>query len=190
MSALAQNAVLFLGEIFDRVASDLAMLSDRNFEIREVDYEERTDRPVGSGSIHVSFRFGIVDITGEVLHCAMLLPLPEAIALAAYLMMQPDAAVAELKQGTEIDHSLKEAMLEVGNFVAAAGEAALRAVGSRAQSVVFEGCQGVRADVRPALQYEEGTPLSVGRAQAVIADAGPVEIIVMVPRTDVLLSTD
>ncbi len=189
MSALAHSASLFVTEIFDRVASDLAMLSDRDFEIHEVHYEERVDRPVGPGSIHISFRFGIVDITGDVKHGAMLLPLPEAVSLAAYLMMQPDSAVAELRSTTEIDHTIKEAMLEVGNFVAAAGESALRAIGSRAQSVVFEGCQGVRADVRPALEYEEGSPLAVGRAQAKIAGVGPVELVVMVPRDDVLLGS-
>lgn len=188
MSALAHSATLFVSEIFDRVASDLAMLSDRDFAIQTVSYEERSDRPVGADSIHISFRFGIVDITGDVLHGAMLLPLPEAISLAAYLMMQPDTAVTELRTNTEIDHSIKEAMLEVGNFVAAAGEAALRAIDSRAQSVIFEGCQGVRADVRPSLEYEEGTPLAVGRAQAMVAGSGPVELVVMVPCTDVLLS--
>lgn len=188
MSALANSANLFVNEIFDRVASDLAMLSDRDFQILEVSYEERADRPAGAEVIHVSFRFGIVDTDGEVRHGALLLPLPEAISLAAYLMMQPDSAVAELRANTEIDHSLKEAMLEVGNFVAAAAESALRAMNSRAQSVVFEGCQGVRADVRPALKYQEGTPLAVGRAQAVIAGAGPVELVVMVPSADVLLA--
>lgn len=187
MSDLAHSANLFVTEIFDRVASDLAMLSDREFEIHEVSYEERVDRPAGADSIHVSFRFGIVDITGEVQHGAMLLPLPEAISLAAYLMMQPDSSVAELRTTTEIDHSIKEAMLEVGNFVAAAGESALRAIGSRAQSVIFEGCQGVRADVRPAIPYEEGSPLAVGRAKAKIAGADTVELVVMVPRVDVLL---
>ena len=186
MSSLAQSASQFIAEIFDRVASDLAMLSDREFEIQGVQYEERVDRPAGPGAIHIAFRFGILDITGEVVHGAMLIPLSEAVALAAYLMMQPDSAVAELRAITEIDHSMKEAMLEVGNFVAAAGEAALRAVGSRAQSVIFEGCQGVRADVRPSLEYEEGSPLAVGRALAKIAGGGPVELVVMVPRADVL----
>ena len=188
MSTLAHNATLFVNEIFDRVASDLAMLSDRDFVIQSVNYEERDDRPVGPDLIHISFRFGVVDITGEVYHGAMLLPLPEAVSLAAYLMMQPDAAVAELRTTTELDHSIKEAMLEVGNFVAAAGEAALRAINSRAQGVIFEGCQGVRADVRPALDYEEGTSLAVGRAQAIVAGEGPVELLVMMPSADVLLS--
>lgn len=187
MSAKSQAASLFVNEIFDRVASDLAMLSDRDFEILEVAYEERADRPAGPDQIHISFRFGIVGAGGDVDHGAMILPLPESISLAAYLMMQPDKAVAELRGRTEIDHPIKEAMLEVGNFVAAAGESALRAIGSPAISVIFEGCQGVRADVRPALPYEEGAPLSVGRAQVKIAGAEPAEMVVMVPTSNVLV---
>ncbi|QDV07451.1 hypothetical protein Poly30_29760 [Planctomycetes bacterium Poly30] len=187
MSSQSHAASLFVNEIFDRVASDLAMLSDRDFEILGVEYEERTDRPAGPGLIHVSFRFGIVGAGGDVEHGAMILPLPESISLAAYLMMQPDTAVADLRLLTKIDHAIKEAMLEVGNFVAAAGEAALRAIGSPAISVIFEGCQGVRADVRPALPYEEGTTLSVGRAKVQIAGAAPVEMVVMVPKSDVLV---
>ncbi len=189
MSAITQAASLFVNEIFDRVASDLAMLSDRDFEILSVDYEERTDRPVGAGGIHVSFCFGIVDQAGEVQHGALILPLPESISLAAYLMMQPDTVVADLRTRTEIDSAIREALLEVGSFVAAAGESALRAVGSQAQSVMFEGCQGVQADVRPALQYEEGGPLSVGRAQVKIAGQEAVEMVVMVPSTNVLVGS-
>ncbi len=189
MSATEHAASLFVNEIFDRVASDLAMLSDRDFEVLGVDYEQRVDRPAGPGIIHVSFRFGIVGAGGAVEHGTMLLPLPESISLAAYLMMQPDSAVSELRQQTEVDHAIKEAMLEVGNFVAAAGEAALRAIGSNAQSVIFEGCQGVRADVRPALEYNEGAPLSVGRAQVKIAGAEPVEMVVIVPHTDILVGS-
>lgn len=185
MSALSPSASTFINEIFDRVASDLAMLSDRDFEILGVAHEARSDRPVGQGSIHVAFRFGVVLPSSVVHHGALLLPLPESISLAAYLMMQPDSAVAELRMQTEIDHAIKEAILEVGNFVAAAGESALRSMNSPAISVIFEGCQGVRADVRPRLEYEEGTPLAVGRAQVQIARAEPVEMVVMVPQAAV-----
>lgn len=188
MAVTAHAASVFLVEIFDRVASDLAMLSDREFDVLSVECEQRSDRPVGADGTHVSFRFGILSAGGVVDHGAMLLPLPEAISLAAYLMMQPDSAVADLRQQEDVDHALKEAMLEVGNFVAAAGEAALRSVGSMAQSVIFEGCQGVRADVRPALEYDEGTTLSVGRAQVKIAGSEPVEMVIFVPHTDVLAS--
>ena len=79
-----------VNEIFDRVASDLSMLADRDIEIRDVTYEEREDRPAGCGEIHISYRFGVV-ANDETHHGAMLIPLSESIALAAYLMMASDS---------------------------------------------------------------------------------------------------
>ncbi|MBL8857761.1 MAG: hypothetical protein JNL28_04555, partial [Planctomycetes bacterium] len=46
---------------------------------------------------------------------------------------------------------------------------------------VSEGCQGVAADVRPALKYEEGASLTIGRAQAQLANGEPFEILAILP---------
>jgi hypothetical protein len=130
--------------------------------------------------VHVSFRFGAEE--GERLHHgALLVPLPDAITLASFLMMLPDNTVRERRQRTSLDDSLKDAMFEIGNFVSGAVDAALRALESPISRVRFEGCQGVRPDVRPALVYTEGDPLIVARATVSVAQFEPTEMIVMIP---------
>jgi hypothetical protein len=44
-----------------------------------------------------------------------------------------------------------------------------------------DGCQGVRADVRPALSYREGQPLLVARARARVHHFEPCELILVLP---------
>lgn len=189
MPSITNAAQRVLHEIFERVASDLSMLADRDIEVLSVDYEERTDRVAGPGRVHISFRFGVLAGGSEVHHGAMIVPLPEAIALAGYLMMSPDDQVAAMREAGTVDLPVKEALVEVGNFVASASDAALRAIGSRCDRVIFEGCQGVRADVRPRLDYEEGAPLSVGRALISVAGLTPAECVVMIPKKGYLAGT-
>lgn len=169
-------------EIFERITSDLSMLADREIEVRALAVERCTARPAGQGRVHVSFRFGVEE--GERLHHGTLLvPLPDAITLAAFLMMLPDAAVRERRGRASLDDALKGAMLEIGNFVGGAVDAALRALDLPVSRVRFEGCQGVRPDVRPALVYTEGEPLLVGRAQVAIGDFEPSELLVLLPES-------
>ncbi|MEM9803381.1 MAG: hypothetical protein AAGA20_23890 [Planctomycetota bacterium] len=177
---LASRAV---HEIFDRVASDLAMLADRSIDVREVLYEERHDRPSAAGSVHISFRLRI-DSDGRTRYGALMIPLAEAIAIAGYLMMVSEAQVAQMQAAPSLDRPLKEALLEVGTFVAGASDAAFRAAGATRSRVTFDGCQGVRENVPPAFDYDEGDPLAVGRALVSVADAPPVEFVVMLPRAE------
>ncbi|MSR61835.1 MAG: hypothetical protein EXS08_05265 [Planctomycetes bacterium] len=106
--------------------------------------------------------------------------MPEALALAGYMMMLPDDVVGCERSRTELDGSFKEALLEVGKFLAGACDAVLRAfpVEIKTRS---DGCQGVRAGIRPALDYSDGDPLLVARAQARIHDFEPFELILMLP---------
>jgi hypothetical protein len=167
-------------EIFERITSDLSMLADRELGVQSLTVERHTGRPAGGGRIHVSFRFGAEE--GERLHHGtLLMPLPDAITLASFLMMLPDSAVRERRERASLDDSLKDALLEIGNFVGGAVDAALRAVETPITRVRFEGCQGVRAGVRPALVYTEGEPLVVGRAKVTIGDYEPSEMIVIIP---------
>ncbi|MEL6432093.1 MAG: hypothetical protein AAFU73_09855 [Planctomycetota bacterium] len=181
MPAVSQVASEVVRQIFDRVASDLSMLADRDITVGEVTYEERSDRAVGQGTVHIAYRFGVRTGGDAVEHGVLLVPLSESIALAGYLMMAPDDQVAEMRGKDEVEASVREAMLEVGNFVAAAAEAALRGLGAKCERVIFEGCQGVRADVRPTLEYEDGQPLAVGRSTFAVAGEPAAEVIVMLP---------
>lgn len=182
MSSLSNVASKVLQDVFERVASDLSMLADRDIEVHSVEYEERDDRAAGPGVVHISFRFGVHAGGEEVHHGALIIPLPESIALAGYLMMSPDEQVIAMRESGEVDLSIKEALIEVGNFVASAGDAALRSARAKCDRVIFEGCQGVRADVRPMLEYQEGAPLSVARAMVSVAGQPPVECVLMIPR--------
>ena len=51
----------------------------------------------------------------------------------------------------------------------------------RKLSVTSKGCQGVRADVRPAFPYEEGAELLVVRAKTKVHDFPSFELIGMFP---------
>lgn len=189
MASITNIASQVVHEVFDRVASDLSMLADRDIDVLQIDYEERSDRPAGAGVVHISYRFGIMVGGDSIHHGALIVPLAESISLAGYLMMAPDAQVEAMRCSGELDHVMKEAMLEVGNFVAAASDAALRSVGARCDRVIFEGCQGVHANVRPTLEYEEGASLSVGRARISVAGSEPVECVVMLPMEPYLTGT-
>ena len=128
----------------------------------------------------MSFLFGAEECE-SLNHVTLLIPLPDAITLASFLMMLPDETVRERRNLTSLDAALKDAMLEIGNFVGGAVDAALRALETNVSRVRFEGCQGVRADIRPALVYREGDPLIVGRAKVAIGAYEPTEMIVMLP---------
>ena len=182
MRSASQSAQYAVQELLERVASDLSMLADREIEFSEIEFEERVDRPVGEDVVHISYRFGIR--TGGVgsHQGTLLVPLPDSIALAAYLMMASDEQVASMREAAEPDHAVKEAILEVGNFVAAASDAAMRSVGVCYDRVSFEGCQGVRAGVRPRLDYEEGDSLAVGRARMSIGGGEPAYVLAVLPQ--------
>ena len=165
--------------IFERIGADLSMVIDRPIVAENVRAERADRRAVGENEVHISFKLSIQH--GETTRQGCLLvPLPDAIALSAYLMMVPDDVVALERQRTELDRPMKEALLEVGNFVAGACDAVLRKTLERC-SARPGGCQGVRADVRPALDYEEGEELVVGRASGRIGGFKPFEMILQLP---------
>jgi len=141
---------------------------------------ERT-RPAGKWTIHISFKLGFSQEDGRKLHGALLVPLPEAITMACFLLMMQDDAVASRRQELTLDPSLKDAMLEIGSLIGSAANTALAALGAAGWSVYSDGCQGVRPDVRPAFPYEEGDELVVGRVTARLAPFPPFELILMLP---------
>lgn len=163
-----------------RVAQDLAMITDREIEMTASAVERATQRTEGRGRIHISFKLGIQQ--GDVVHHGCLVvPLPEAISLAGYLMMVPDEGVKARRGATTLDVPTKDALMEVGNFIGGAFDAAVREIGVEGVRVRSEGCQGVRAGVRPAFKYEEGAPLVVARSQCRIHTWPAFEAVLMVP---------
>lgn len=166
--------------VLGRIAEDVGMIVDRELRVGEVRVERMRQRVAGRGQVHISFKL-VVKAKDEVSYGCLLMPLPEALSLASYLMMVPDEAVAANRESTELDRSTKDALLEIGNFVAGAADAAVRGWFEEGYSVRSEGCQGVRADVRPAFPYEEGDELVVGRAEASVGEFPPFELTLMLP---------
>jgi hypothetical protein len=168
------------GSVLARIAADLSMIVDRDLLLEDVRIERLDQRPAGAGQVHISFKLEI-EHRGETSPGCVLVPLPDAISLAGYMMMLPDEVVSAARARTTLDHALKEALLEVGKFLAGACDAVLRQACGGDCAVRSSGCQGVRAGVRPALPYREGLPLVVARARARIHDYEPFELILALP---------
>lgn len=167
--------------ILGRICDDISTVVDRAFQVRQISVERVDTRAAGAAQVHISFRLEVSQ-NGSLRYGSLLLPLPEAISLACYLMMVPDDGVAQHRKQKDLDRSMKDAMLEIGNFVGGAAEAALRGVLADSQvKVRSKGCQGVRADVRPAFPYTEGDPLLVARAKAQVAEFKEFDLLLLLP---------
>lgn len=167
--------------ILERMSSDLSMIVDRDFRIDDVEVDRQDKRPGGGPEVHISFKFGIVHNGVDAGQGCLLVPLPEALALAGYMMMLSNETVAGERKRTELDGPYKESLLEVGKFLAGACDLVLRRMLSENSSARSDGCQGVRANVRPALAYREGEQLLVARARARIHDFEPFELMLVLP---------
>lgn len=176
----APNELELAGSLFARMAADLSMIVDRGLTVEDIRVERHTQRPAGRDLVHISFKLSI-QRHDETWPGCLLVPLPDAIALAAYMMMMPDGVAARERNRTELDTVFKEALLEVGKFLAGACDSVLRVAFSEAFVTRPDGCQGVRADVRPALPCREGQPLFVARARARVHDFEPFELILVLP---------
>ncbi|MFT5288081.1 MAG: hypothetical protein ACI8QS_001823 [Planctomycetota bacterium] len=170
----------FCTDILERMSADLSMIIDREFSIEEIKVSRANKRAEGKDNIHISFRLGFRTPQGRKQGC-VLIPLPDAVALSAYLMMMPDEEVKECRSMTTLDSSTKDAMLEVGNFIGGASDAVVRGLFPAGFSVRFEGCQGVREDVRPALEYEEGDELVIVESKSKIHDLAAFDLMMVVP---------
>lgn len=178
-----EKETLLVEEVLQRIAADLSMITDRELVVGQSRVNRCSERPAGEDQVHISFRIAF-EQGDQLRHGCVLMPLPDAISLACYLMMVPDENIEDRRALEDLDETTKDALLEVGNFIGGAADAALReAVGVRAR-VRSEGCQGVRASVRPAMIYNEGDPLVVGRAKATVHDFPEFELLMMLPELD------
>ena len=179
MEATVSDVELIEG-IFSRIGSDLEAILDHEILFEEVRTERTSSRPAGRERIHISFKLGVQGGDGWH-HGSLLVPLPDAISMACFLMMAPDDVVEANRELEAPDDAMKDALLEVGNFVSGAVDSVLRTWFPEDRSVRSEGCQGVRAGVRPAFPYSEGTELVVGRARTSLHAFPVFEMILMLP---------
>lgn len=162
-------AVRGVQAILDRIASDVSIVADVPIGVADVQAREVATRPAGAGTIHISFRFDFLE-GGLRRQGCVLVPLADAQVLAGGLMMEPLTRLDEAREQEKLDPAVKEAVVELGSFFAGAAESALRDEGHLLVQVHHVGCQGVRADVRPRLTYDEGDPLIHGATTATLAD--------------------
>lgn len=174
--------------ILERMTTDLSLIIDRDFRVENVKLERSLRRPAGGPEVHISFKLEI-EREGESRHGCLLVPLPDAIALAGFMMMRSDETVARERSRTELDGPFKEALLEVGKFMAGACDSVLRRALPES-ATRSDGCQGVRANVRPALVYREGDALLVARARARLHRFEPFEMMLVLPSLQGSLTTE
>jgi len=177
--ATSEDKALAQG-ILDRVGADLGMIIDRSVRVDECRVERLDERVAGEGSIHISFRIGVC-FDGTSRQGCLLMPLAEAISMAGYLMMMSDQDVAEYRGRDTLETSMKEAILEVGNFISGACDTVLRRSHPGGASIRSEGCQGVRADMPPALEFEPGDEFVIARTRAGIDTFPEFELILILP---------
>lgn len=166
--------------LFRRVAEDLEVVIDRPFAIHSIDVARQREKPVCSDAVHVSFRLR-VQREGAEHHGCVLVPLPEAISLAACLLLASDDVVNSRRSERQLDRATKDAILEIGNFIGAAAETALRASLSQDCKASAEGCQGVAVGAKPAFVYAGGDELVLATARAQIHAWPPFELRLVLP---------
>jgi hypothetical protein len=111
----------------------------------------------------------------------LIVPLPDSIALASYLMMMPDDAVKSNRNMTTLDRTMKDAMVEIGNLIGGATDAVFREASGGTVSARSRGCQGIRAGQNPAFPYPAGTALICARAKAHLHSLASFEMVLQFP---------
>jgi len=170
-----------VGAVLRRVSTDLEMMLGHDLSLGRARVQRMTSRPAGARRVHVSFRLGLSPDGVTWSQGTVLFPLPDAIAMACFLLMIPDDEVQGRRREGHPDESLKDAMMEIGNMLAGAVGAGLGEARLAGWKVRSEGCQGVRADVRPALDYTEGDELVVARVEARLGPFEPFELLLLLP---------
>lgn len=175
------NDTQMLREVLDRIASDLSMIIDREIQVLEASTERVQKRVCGEDAIHLSFKLEFKK-EGETGNGCILIPLPEAVAIASYLMMAPDETVQANREANSLDRGLKDAMLEVANFIGGSTDAVLRSWNVKQEvAVSSEGCQGVKAGDIPNFKHDGAAELILGRVQMQVHEFPPFELILMFP---------
>ena len=177
----APNDKKLVKRIGDQIGSDLSMIIDRDLAINSIEVERITERVAADGGIHISFRLEF-QVEGEAYQGCLLMPLPDAVSVACYLMVMPDEGVKAQRSKDTLDRSTKDAMLEVGNFVGGSSDAILRKWNQDAQlSCRSIGCQGVASDDVPNFTYELGSELILARIEATLGEFSPFTMLLQIP---------
>lgn len=170
-------------QCFSKLAEDLSMLLDRPLACSQVEVARARQRVAGEKAVHVAFRFGVT-VDGTLRHGALLVPLPEAIAMACYLMMMADDVVAARRKDRDMERATKDALLEVGNLIGGSLDCAVREVFPKRTSTRSEGCQGLKPGYAPAFPRADEEEHVVARAALALHDFPVFDAWLMLPAID------
>ncbi len=179
-STIPSDAVLVEG-LMKRIAGDLEMMLGHALRLGPQRVERAHTRPAGAHEVHISFKLVLSPLGAPERHGALLVPLREALTMGCFLLMIPEEQVALRREDAGPDPALKDALLEIGNMIGGATQTALAELGLAGWSARSEGCQGVRADVRPAFPYLEGSELLVARCEAALEPFASFEALLILP---------
>ncbi len=161
------------------VCDVLSMVAERTLEFGPPLLERSRAIPATPAAIYISYRLSFTS-GGETRPGALLLPLPESIALACYLMMVPEEAVAGRRSDQHLDRTTMDAMLEIGNFIGGAVDSALRSILPGGPKVQAAGCQGVRPSRAPVLRGHQGE-LWVARFDVALNEQAAAQGLLLLP---------
>jgi hypothetical protein len=167
-------------EVFGEISKDMGRMLEHGLAFRDVCCKRVDKRPVGRDQVHVAFRFS-VEVPGMRRVGCFLMPLPDATVCASYLLAFNEEAVAQARGTEEPESTMKESMLLLGQILSTSVERVIKRRDSGVLHVKFDGCQGVRADVRPAFALGARDELIVGSAAAKIGSFGAFRPILMLP---------
>ena len=171
-------------EVFTRIAGDLGMLIDHQVRIESTSAARSNVKPAGAVQVHIAFKLSFdvrSELGADLRYGALLVPLPDAISMAGFLLSNSTDEVVRKRAQPDLDQATKDALLEVGNFIGGAADGALRPRFPQGLSVRSRGCQGLRVDQPPGFPHKPGEDLIVGRAQARIEGLPSFEMILILP---------
>lgn len=165
--------------LVDEGAASLSLLSE--FQLGDPSDEDviECDRPVWD-DVQIVFRMGF-SIKGRARMGLMAIPLPEALTMSGSLLMLPREGVAENRAKDAPDEGDKEAIMEAGNLIAGAFNAALSKRIKGSVEVKFFGCQGVAASSPPWISGFEAEPLAIRRHSAAFSDFDYFDVVLAIP---------
>ena len=166
-----------------RVAEDWAMMIDHEVSIENVQVERESSAPACEGSVHIAFQFGLTHAElGPRYRGALLVPLPDALTMAAYLMMTPENQIAGARAAQAPDSATKDSLMELSSILASALDGVVQDSFEGTWSVTSLGCQGVREGAVPRVSTADDLEWTVARAQGTLADfdAFPMQLVLPV----------
>ena len=166
--------------VFDKMCEDLGMLLDRPLVVESLSTVRSAQKVAGERQIHIAFKLGL-SVDGVAQHGALLVPLPDAITFACYLMMMADDVVTSRRKDKDLERATKDAMVEVGNLIGGSTDGALRDLFVKRVSARAEGCQGLKAGMAPAFERTPGVDLLIGRAKLKCHTFPSFEALLMLP---------